>query len=373
MSASVSNQSSSRSPTDIVMSRKSRAGRGGSKPAARPASRSSSKHVARAAWSRAPAAGAASSAAGSGDALSISASKRRHRVGVLARDARELTRRRPASSLWKQDRACRRRRRSRTAGRAGSGRSRSARSSRSATTFGLQHRDDVGRARDALAGPQLLGHARAAEQVAALEHAHAQAGAREVGGGGQAVVAAADDDRVELAVAVAVAVASCPPPRRAPPGSGRRPSRRSRARRPPASCSGPARTRASAMPRWVSSHTCQSSRLTWSQKLDRVGRVEARRAAIVARLEEPLADDLGAVGRARPQRVQHHVVRVQRDQRVREQQEVEDRAQVVLDQPSIGGAWPWPPSTAIVSTPSRERHRAAAPRAGAARSSRRDR
>ena len=34
------------------------------------------------------------------------------------------------------------------------------------------------------------------EDVAPLEHAHAQAGAGQVGGGGQAVVAAADDDRV---------------------------------------------------------------------------------------------------------------------------------------------------------------------------------
>jgi hypothetical protein len=61
----------------------------------------------------------------------------------------------------------------------------------------LQHRDDVGRARDAMARPQLLGDAGAADHVAALEHADAHAGAREVGGGGQPVVAGADDDRVE--------------------------------------------------------------------------------------------------------------------------------------------------------------------------------
>jgi hypothetical protein len=61
----------------------------------------------------------------------------------------------------------------------------------------LEHRDDVGRARDAVAGPQLLGDAGAAEDVAALEDAHAHAGAREVRARGQPVVAAADDDRVE--------------------------------------------------------------------------------------------------------------------------------------------------------------------------------
>ena len=37
---------------------------------------------------------------------------------------------------------------------------------------------------------------RAAEHLAALEHTHAQAGAREIGGGGEPVVACSDDDRV---------------------------------------------------------------------------------------------------------------------------------------------------------------------------------
>ena len=63
-----------------------------------------------------------------------------------------------------------------------------------------QHRDHVGGAADALAGPYLLGHARAAEQVAPLQHAHAQARAREIRGRCEAVVAAADDDRVEVRI-----------------------------------------------------------------------------------------------------------------------------------------------------------------------------
>ena len=48
-----------------------------------------------------------------------------------------------------------------------------------------------------MARPHLLGHAGAAEHIAALEHADAQAGAGQVGGGGEAVVPAADDDRVK--------------------------------------------------------------------------------------------------------------------------------------------------------------------------------
>ncbi len=61
-----------------------------------------------------------------------------------------------------------------------------------------QHADHVGRARDALPWPDLLGHARAAQQLPALEHAHAQAGPRQVRRRGQPVVAAAGDDRVEV-------------------------------------------------------------------------------------------------------------------------------------------------------------------------------
>jgi hypothetical protein len=86
----------------------------------------------------------------------------------------------------------------------------------------LEHRDHVRRSRDALAGPQLLGHARAAEDVARLEDAHAQTGAREVGGRGEAVVPAADDDRVVVrpaAVAVAVAVGRAHDPTSTAPAS----------------------------------------------------------------------------------------------------------------------------------------------------------
>ena len=60
----------------------------------------------------------------------------------------------------------------------------------------LQHRDHVGAARDAGAGPELLGDAGAAEDVAPLEAHHLQPGAGEVGGRGEPVVTAADDDRV---------------------------------------------------------------------------------------------------------------------------------------------------------------------------------
>ncbi len=60
----------------------------------------------------------------------------------------------------------------------------------------LEHRDDVRGARDALPGPQLLGHAGAAEDLARLEHAGAQAGALQVGGRGERVVAASYHDDV---------------------------------------------------------------------------------------------------------------------------------------------------------------------------------
>jgi hypothetical protein len=63
---------------------------------------------------------------------------------------------------------------------------------------GVQQADHVGAARHAVARPQLLGDAGAAEDVAALEHAHAPAREGEVRGGGQPVVSAADDDGVEV-------------------------------------------------------------------------------------------------------------------------------------------------------------------------------
>jgi hypothetical protein len=84
----------------------------------------------------------------------------------------------------------------------------------------LERREHVRRSRDALAGPQLLGHARAAEDVARLEDAHAQTGAREVGGRGEAVVPAADDDRVVVRpAAVTVAVGRAHDPTSTAPAS----------------------------------------------------------------------------------------------------------------------------------------------------------
>ena len=62
----------------------------------------------------------------------------------------------------------------------------------------VEQADDVGAGADheALVGERALERRRAAELLAALEHQHPLAGAREVGGGGEPVVAAADDDRV---------------------------------------------------------------------------------------------------------------------------------------------------------------------------------
>ena len=65
----------------------------------------------------------------------------------------------------------------------------------------VEQADDVGARADdeALVGERALERAGAAQALAALEHEHRAAGAREVGRGGQAVVAAADDDGVPLA------------------------------------------------------------------------------------------------------------------------------------------------------------------------------
>jgi hypothetical protein len=60
----------------------------------------------------------------------------------------------------------------------------------------LEERDHVGGARDAMPRPHLLGHTGPSEDVAALDHADAQPGPREVCAGGEPVVAPADDDRV---------------------------------------------------------------------------------------------------------------------------------------------------------------------------------
>jgi hypothetical protein len=45
---------------------------------------------------------------------------------------------------------------------------------------------------------EFLGHRGAAERLAALDHLHAQAGHREIGGAGEAVMARPDDDNIRL-------------------------------------------------------------------------------------------------------------------------------------------------------------------------------
>ena len=77
-----------------------------------------------------------------------------------------------------------------------------------ADDLGPQQRDDVGADRVLEAREDLLGHGRAAEHVAPLEHEHLPAGARQVGGAHQAVVAAADDDDV-VAVMLDTSDATC--------------------------------------------------------------------------------------------------------------------------------------------------------------------
>ena len=60
----------------------------------------------------------------------------------------------------------------------------------------LQHRDDVGGPRDPGSRPDLLGHARAAENRSPLEHDNVEPGVRQIRGGGETVVPPAHDDRV---------------------------------------------------------------------------------------------------------------------------------------------------------------------------------
>ncbi len=64
--------------------------------------------------------------------------------------------------------------------------------------FGLQQRNRVRRDRVAKARMELLGDRRAADDAAAFEHEHLEAGLREVRGADKAVVAGADQDRVVL-------------------------------------------------------------------------------------------------------------------------------------------------------------------------------
>jgi hypothetical protein len=70
-----------------------------------------------------------------------------------------------------------------------------------ADDLGPEHRGDVGRRRRAASRRDLLGDARAADDLAALEDDRAEPGAREIGGGNEPVVPAADDDRIVLVCA----------------------------------------------------------------------------------------------------------------------------------------------------------------------------
>ena len=64
--------------------------------------------------------------------------------------------------------------------------------------LGIEQADRVAGRRVAEARVELLGHRRAADHVAALQHRHLEPGAGEVEGADEAVVAAADDDGVGL-------------------------------------------------------------------------------------------------------------------------------------------------------------------------------
>ena len=66
--------------------------------------------------------------------------------------------------------------------------------------LGVQQADRVARGGVAEAGVEFLGDGGAAEDGAALEDAHGEAGFGEVAGAGEAVVAAADDDHIEAAL-----------------------------------------------------------------------------------------------------------------------------------------------------------------------------
>ena len=65
-----------------------------------------------------------------------------------------------------------------------------------ADDLGAEEAVDVGRGRDLEPGPELLGDAGAAQQVAALEHQRLEAGPGRVGRRDEAVVPAADDDQI---------------------------------------------------------------------------------------------------------------------------------------------------------------------------------
>ena len=121
-----------------------------------------------------------------------------------------------------------------------------------------------------------------------------------------------------------------PPPRSAcaaRPGSGRRPSRRRHARRSRGRvAAGGVAARAGALLGQLADVPVLAVDLV--PEVDRVAGVEALGGDRLG-LEEPLAGDRRAAGAAGPQGVQHHVVGVQRDERVREEDEVVDRGEVL--------------------------------------------
>jgi hypothetical protein len=63
---------------------------------------------------------------------------------------------------------------------------------------GVEQADRVGRDRIAEAGVKFLRHRGAADHLAPVDHAHAQARAGEIGRAGEAVMPRADDDDVGL-------------------------------------------------------------------------------------------------------------------------------------------------------------------------------
>ena len=62
----------------------------------------------------------------------------------------------------------------------------------------VEQADGIGRDRIAETRMKFLGHRRAADHLAALDHFHAQAGHRQIGRAGEAVMPGADDDNVRL-------------------------------------------------------------------------------------------------------------------------------------------------------------------------------
>ena len=77
-----------------------------------------------------------------------------------------------------------------------------------------QQADDIRELREAIAREDFLGHRRAADDFAPLEHDNLLAGAREVRSGNQAVMARADDDRVVLIAAHSFVTSSSIPAHR---------------------------------------------------------------------------------------------------------------------------------------------------------------